>query len=104
MRRPACHHVALLTSAAALLKLELSPHAKVLDLISRVRCRGCGARGRAVVSVKWARRNGRSRCLPPVQPQHRMILRGFLAADPPHQQQRRRNSAKASEEAAPGWG
>jgi ribosomal protein S27E len=39
----ACHHVALLT-ADFLLRLGLK---------ERVRCRGCGARGRAVVSVKW---------------------------------------------------
>ena len=36
-----------------LLRLGLSPQAKVLDLKTRVRCRGCGAKGRAVVSVKW---------------------------------------------------
>lgn len=53
----ACHHVALLTPAA-LLKLGLSPAAKVLDLTMRVRCRGCGVRGRAAVSVRWARRSG----------------------------------------------
>jgi hypothetical protein len=47
----ACHHVALLTPAA-LLKLGLSPAAKVLDLTMRVRYRGCGVRGRAVVSVR----------------------------------------------------
>jgi hypothetical protein len=35
-----------------LLRLGLSPQAKVLDLKSRLRCRGCGARGRAVVSVR----------------------------------------------------
>jgi NAD(P)-dependent dehydrogenase (short-subunit alcohol dehydrogenase family) len=28
---------------------------KVLDLEERVRCRGCGVRGRAVVSIKWER-------------------------------------------------
>jgi ribosomal protein S27E len=50
----ACHHVALLTPVF-LLKLGLSPHAKVLDLKQRVRCRGCGARGRAVVSIRWRR-------------------------------------------------
>jgi ribosomal protein S27E len=50
----ACHHVALLTQGA-LLKLGFSPQAKVLDLKERVRCRGCGKRGRAVVSIKWAR-------------------------------------------------
>jgi hypothetical protein len=48
----ACHHVALLTPGA-LLKLGLDPRAKALDLKERVRCRACGARGRAVVSVKW---------------------------------------------------
>ena len=47
----ACHHVALLTPDF-LLRLRLSPAAKVLDLKARVRCRGCGARGRALVSVK----------------------------------------------------
>ena len=39
----ACHHVALLTPDF-LLRLGLSPSAKVLDLKSRVRCRSCGAR------------------------------------------------------------
>jgi hypothetical protein len=51
---PPCHHVALLTPAF-LLRLGLSPQAKVLDLKERVRYRGCGARGRAVVSIKWRR-------------------------------------------------
>jgi hypothetical protein len=36
---------------AFLLRLGLSRQAEVLDLKSRVRCRGCGAKGRAVVSV-----------------------------------------------------
>jgi len=49
-----CHHVALLTPEL-LLRLGLSPQAKVLPLKWRVRCRGCGARGRAVVSIKWGR-------------------------------------------------
>jgi hypothetical protein len=49
-----CHHVALLTPEF-LLRLGLSPQVKVLDLKTRVRCRGCGAKGRAVVSVKWRR-------------------------------------------------
>ena len=49
----ACHHVALLTPEF-LLRLGLSPQAKVLDLKWRVRCRGCGARGRAAVSMKCA--------------------------------------------------
>jgi hypothetical protein len=50
----ACHHVALLTPAF-LLRLGISSRAKVLDLEERVRCRGCGTRGRAVVSIKWRR-------------------------------------------------
>ena len=49
-----CRHVALLTPDF-LLRLGLSPQTKVFDLKPRVRCRGCGARGRAVVSVKWGR-------------------------------------------------
>ncbi len=53
----ACHHVALLTPDF-LLRLGLSRQTKVLDLKARVRCRGCGARGRAVVSVKWRRQSG----------------------------------------------
>ena len=52
-----CHHVALLTPDF-LLRFGLSPNAKVLDLKGRVRCCRCGARGRAVVSVKWERRSG----------------------------------------------
>jgi hypothetical protein len=32
---------------------RLSPAAKVLDLKERFRCRGCGRKGRAVVSIKW---------------------------------------------------
>jgi hypothetical protein len=53
----ACHHVALLTPDF-LLRLGLNPSGKVLDLQIWVRCRGCGARGRAVVSVKWGRQIG----------------------------------------------
>jgi len=48
----ACHHVALLTPEFPL-RLGLNPRTQVLDLKERVGCRGCGARGRAVVSVKW---------------------------------------------------
>jgi hypothetical protein len=49
-----CHHVAPLTPDA-LLRVGLSPAAKVLDLKERLRCRGCGRRARAVVSIKWRR-------------------------------------------------
>jgi hypothetical protein len=39
-------------------RLGLSPLTKVLDLKERVRCRGCGKKGRAVVSIKWRRQSG----------------------------------------------
>jgi hypothetical protein len=48
----ACHHVALVTPEV-LERLGLSPAAKVLDLKERLWCRGCGRKGRAVVSIKW---------------------------------------------------
>jgi ribosomal protein S27E len=49
-----CSHTALLTSEF-LAHLGLESRQRVLDLRDRVRCRGCGVRGRAVVSIKWAR-------------------------------------------------
>ena len=50
----ACHHMALVTPDF-LLRLGLNPQTKVPDLKERVRCRGCGKKGRAVVSIKWRR-------------------------------------------------
>jgi hypothetical protein len=50
----ACGHTALL-AAAFLNRLGLSQRHKVLDLKDKVRCRGCDVRGRAVVSIKWAK-------------------------------------------------
>ena len=47
-----------ITSPRPLLKLGQNPAAKVLDPKPRVRCRRCGARGQAVVSVKWHREGG----------------------------------------------
>jgi ribosomal protein S27E len=47
-----CGHTAL-SAPAFLSRLGLSPRHKLLDPKGRVRCRGCGARGRAVVSIKW---------------------------------------------------
>jgi hypothetical protein len=49
----ACEHTALL-APAFLSRLGLSTRDKVLDLKDRVRCRNCDARGRAVISIKWA--------------------------------------------------
>ena len=43
---------ALLTPEA-LLRVGLSPAAKVPDLKGRFPCRGYGRKGRAVVSIKW---------------------------------------------------
>ena len=48
----ACNHVALLTPEA-LLRVGLSPADKVLDSKGLFRCRGCGRKGRAVVSIRW---------------------------------------------------
>jgi hypothetical protein len=50
----ACNHTALL-ARTFLTRFGLGPRDKVLDLQGRARCRGCGARGRAVVSIKWAK-------------------------------------------------
>ena len=50
----ACSHTALLT-AESLLQRGRGNREKVLDLKDRVRCRRCGVRGRAVVSIKWAK-------------------------------------------------
>ena len=50
-----CAAVALLTPKF-LLRLGLSPQTKVLDRKERVRCWGCGKKGRAVVSIKWGAR------------------------------------------------
>jgi hypothetical protein len=50
----ACEHTVLLATAF-LSRLGLSPQDKVLDLKDRVRCRNCDVRGRAVVSIKWAK-------------------------------------------------
>jgi len=48
----ACHHVALLTPEA-LRRVGLSAAAKSSTSKGRLRCRGCGRKGRAVVSIKW---------------------------------------------------
>jgi hypothetical protein len=55
----ACHHVALITPEV-LIRAGLNPVVRVLDLKERFRCRGCGKKGRAVVSIEWGGR-GRKR-------------------------------------------
>jgi rubredoxin len=49
----ACSHTALLTREFVE-RRGLEPDRKFLDLKDQVRCRRCGVRGRAVVSIKWA--------------------------------------------------
>jgi hypothetical protein len=52
----ACDHVALLTPESLLMRLGGNRGGKVLDLQDRLRCRRCGRRGRAVVSIRWRQR------------------------------------------------
>jgi hypothetical protein len=47
-----CDHTGLLPAEFPL-RLGLSHHTKLLDLQRRMRCRECGVRGRALVSVRW---------------------------------------------------
>ena len=51
----ACNHTALLSREFLSRRLGLASHIKVLDLKDKVRCRRCGARGRAVVSMRHRR-------------------------------------------------
>jgi len=37
-----------------LIGLRLPPYRTILDLERKLRCRECEARGKAVVSIKWA--------------------------------------------------
>jgi len=53
-----CGHSDLLT-AAMLSTAGVKPSDKVVDLAPRLRCRECDARGKAVVSIKWASGSGR---------------------------------------------
>ena len=51
----ACRHEELLPADRLRIKgLPLPPYTPVLDLEPRLRCRECDARGKAVVSIKWA--------------------------------------------------
>jgi len=50
----ACGHDVLIPPASLLHELWLPPTTPVLDLEPRLRCRGCDARGKAVVSIRWA--------------------------------------------------
>jgi hypothetical protein len=55
----ACGHVELLAPGKLRIKgLALPPYTPVLDLEPRLRCRECDARGKAVVSIRWAEAAG----------------------------------------------
>ncbi len=54
MECAACGHQMLIPPSALLQGLRLPPTTLVLDLEHRLRCRECDARGKAVVSVRWA--------------------------------------------------
>ena len=49
----ACGHDGLI-HPAALPSLGLRADERVVDLATRLRCRECDAKGRAIVSVRWA--------------------------------------------------
>src|SRR5262249_55001126 len=52
----ACGHDELLTADQLRVKgLALPPHMPLLDLEPRLRCRECDAKGKVIVSVKWAK-------------------------------------------------
>jgi hypothetical protein len=93
----ACHHVELL-APEFLLRLGCSAQTKVLDLNERVRCRGCGKRGRAAVFDQVAAAKRVSGLLPaPVKPSRRR--RSFRprqsGSTPPYRTTPRRGSALA---------
>jgi hypothetical protein len=50
----ACGHNELIPPSALSQGLRLPPYTPVLDLEPRLRCRECDARGKAMVSIKWA--------------------------------------------------
>ena len=52
----ACGHGELIAKTSLLYGLRLPPTTLVIGLEPRLRCRECNARGKAVVSIKWAGR------------------------------------------------
>ena len=50
-----CGHDALVPPSSLLNGLRLPPTTRVVDLEPRLRCGECNARGKAVVSIRWAR-------------------------------------------------
>ena len=52
----ACGHDMLIPSIGLQQGLRLAPYTSVLALKGRFRCRGCDARGKVVVSIRWTDR------------------------------------------------
>ena len=50
----ACGHDMLIPPRSLLYGLRLPPNTPVLDLEPHLRCRECDARGKVVVSIRWA--------------------------------------------------
>ena len=50
----ACGHDELIPAVGLTQGVRLPPETKILDLQPRLRCRECDAKGRAVVSIRWA--------------------------------------------------
>jgi hypothetical protein len=50
----ACGHDTLIPQSALLQGLHLALTTRVLDLESRLRCRECDVRGRAILSIRWS--------------------------------------------------
>jgi hypothetical protein len=49
-----CGHDKIVPASGLLVGLRLPPETLILDLEPRFRCRECDAKGKAVVTVKWA--------------------------------------------------
>jgi hypothetical protein len=50
----ACGHDLMIAAATLRDGLRLGPDDRITDLERRLRCRECDAKGRAVVSIRWA--------------------------------------------------
>jgi len=49
-----CGHDEMIPANGFAQRLRLEPDEKIIDLTPRLRCRECDARGKAVVSIRWA--------------------------------------------------
>lgn len=49
-----CGHDEIVPASNLVQGLRLGPDERITDLAPRLRCRECDAKGKAVVSIKWA--------------------------------------------------